>query len=90
MGGRRRLPAIRLRAEEMGRKADPKASRPVMPKGYGIRKGNTGLFAWSHVEGRMSAARNYWVCTTTPDGRPHAMPVWGVWIERTLCFGTDR
>jgi hypothetical protein len=24
------------------------------------------------------------------DGRPHATPVWGVWVEGTLYFGTSR
>ena len=32
----------------------------------------------------MSKAHNYWVSTTRPDGRPHVMPVWGVWIEEIL------
>lgn len=61
-----------------------------MPQGYGIRKGKAGLIPWSHVEERMSGARNYWVCTTTNQGHPHAMPVWGVWIERKFYFSTDR
>ena len=35
------------------------------------------------------AARNYWVCTTRPDGRPHAMPVWGLWLAGGVAFSTD-
>jgi hypothetical protein len=38
----------------------------------------------------MSKAHNYWISTTRPDGRPHVMPVWGVWIEQKFYFGTDR
>ena len=34
----------------------------------------------------LTAARNYWVCTIRPDGRPHAKPVWGVWLEDELLF----
>ena len=68
----------------------PAAGRPVMPREYRIRKGSKDLLAWSHVEERMSKAHNYWVSTTRPDGRPHVMPVWGVWIERRFYFGTDR
>jgi len=34
---------------------------------------------WSFVAGRMTAARNYWICTAAPDGQPHAVPVWGTW-----------
>jgi hypothetical protein len=36
----------------------------------------------------LAAARNYWVCTTRPDGRPHAKPVWGVWLQDQLLFST--
>lgn len=71
-------------------KTEPKPSRPLWPKGYGIPKSKTGLLSWSHVEQRMSAAHNYWVCTTRPDGHPHAMPVWGVWVAGKFCFSTDR
>ena len=37
---------------------------------------------------RLRAAMNYWVGTTRPDGRPHAAPVWGVWLDDALWFGT--
>ena len=37
----------------------------------------------------MTAARNYWVCSTRPDGRPHAAPVWGLWLDAALYFSTD-
>jgi PPOX class probable F420-dependent enzyme len=35
------------------------------------------------------AARNYWICTTRDDGRPHAMPVWGLWLDDAVVFSTD-
>jgi PPOX class probable F420-dependent enzyme len=38
----------------------------------------------------MERSRNYWICTTRPDGRPHAMPVWGVWLDDTLWFSTGE
>jgi len=58
--------------------------RPVTPDGYGIPKSKKGLLPWSFVDERMSAARNYWIGTVRPDGRPHAMPVWGVWLDGLL------
>ena len=64
--------------------AEPKAGRPIMPKGYGIPENDEGLLPWSHVEQRMSEARHYWICTTRPDGRPHSTPIWGVWIDDVL------
>ena len=67
--------------------AGPVATRPRMPKDYGIPKDNKGLLPWSHVSGRMAAAMHYWVCTVTPDGRPHATPVDGLWLDDLLYFG---
>lgn len=66
-----------------------KVSRPDMP-GYGLKDENEGkgLYEWSHVTERMIKSRNYWVCTTRPDGRPHAAPVWGAWVDGALYFGT--
>jgi hypothetical protein len=45
---------------------------------------------------QLAGARSYWVCTTRADGRPHAMPVWGLWLGSpmdvlggSLAFSTD-
>ncbi len=61
-----------------------------MPKGYGMPKGSKGMLAWAEVEKKIAATHNYWVCTTRPDGRPHAVPVWAVWVDGAVYFGTDR
>jgi general stress protein 26 len=61
-----------------------------MPKGYGVPTSKQGLLAWREANKRFSDARNYWIGTTRSDGRPHAMPVWGVWLDEKLYFGTDR
>src|SRR3972149_4391760 len=70
----------------------PEASRPHMP-GNG-REGATGRpgerFPWSRAARLLESARNYWVCTTRPDGRPHAVPVWGIWLDGTFYFSTGR
>lgn len=63
--------------------------RPVMPAGYGISADGAGELPWGEVAERLAAARNYWLCTTRPDGRPHAMPVWGLWLQDALVFSTD-
>jgi nitroimidazol reductase NimA-like FMN-containing flavoprotein (pyridoxamine 5'-phosphate oxidase superfamily) len=55
-----------------------------MPKGYGVPENNKGLLPWSHIQERMSQARNYWISTTRPDSRPHATPVWGCWLDDVL------
>jgi PPOX class probable F420-dependent enzyme len=58
-------------------------SAPYMP-GYGVTGEN--LLPWSWAEERLGAARNYWVGTVAPDGRPHSMPVWGLWHEGAVWF----
>ena len=67
----------------------PAASRPYMP-GYGINEAADGLLAWELVSRQLAEARNYWLSTTRPDGRPHAAPIWGVWLDETFYFGTGR
>lgn len=32
-------------------------------------------------EDRLFAARNIWLATVRPDGRPHLVPVWFVWVR---------
>ncbi len=66
-----------------------RSERPQMAKGYGIDASRAGLLDWEWVASRLEGARNYWICSTRPDGRPHAMPVWGVWLDTTLYFGSD-
>lgn len=59
----------------------PHADRPQFPAGYGLPTGAVGLLAWADVEARLVAATNYWLATTRPDGRPHVVPRWGVWLD---------
>jgi PPOX class probable F420-dependent enzyme len=67
--------------------SEPRASRPHMP-GYGVVETGDGLLSWSWAHERLTASRNYWLATTWPDGRPHVMPVWGVWDGSLLWFST--
>ena len=63
--------------------------RPKM-KDYGISGSAEGLLPWEVVVERLSGARNYWIGTTRPDGKPHAAPVWGIVLEQTFYFSTGR
>ncbi len=69
---------------------EPQPRRPYMP-GYGILppEEGTGLLAWADVEPRLASSHDYWLATTWPDGRPHVMPVWGVWDGGALWFGSS-
>ena len=61
-------------------------SRPKLPKDYNVPTGEEGLLEWDWVVGRLESAKNYWISTTQPDGRPHAVPVWAAWLGDTLYF----
>ncbi|OJV88484.1 MAG: hypothetical protein BGO39_17700 [Chloroflexi bacterium 54-19] len=49
-----------------------------------------GLLSWEWVMERVKAAHNYWLGSTYPDGRPHAIPIWCVWHNGTFYFTTGR
>jgi nitroimidazol reductase NimA-like FMN-containing flavoprotein (pyridoxamine 5'-phosphate oxidase superfamily) len=49
-----------------------------------------GMLAWAWVSEQMEKSRNYWLCTTRPDGAPHAAPIWAVWVEETLYFAIGK
>ena len=62
------------------------ADRPSMPEGYGVPDGTDGLLPWPVVESRLRDSTSYWMATTRPDGRPHVVPRWGVWLDGRLYY----
>jgi nitroimidazol reductase NimA-like FMN-containing flavoprotein (pyridoxamine 5'-phosphate oxidase superfamily) len=56
----------------------PQAERPYMPD-YGVPRDLDGVLPWTWAEERLVRNKNYWLVTATAVGRPHAMPLWGVW-----------
>jgi hypothetical protein len=60
--------------------------RARMPEGYGVPKSDAGLLPWSWAQERLEQALLYWVMTVRPDGRPHATPIWGAWVEDRFYF----
>lgn len=60
-----------------------------MPASYGISRRERGLLSWRAVTKRLALARNYWVVTADARGRPHAVPVWGLWLASAFYFATD-
>jgi nitroimidazol reductase NimA-like FMN-containing flavoprotein (pyridoxamine 5'-phosphate oxidase superfamily) len=57
-----------------------------MPEGYGVPATRDGLLDWSDVEARLVASSQYWMATIRPDGRPHVVPRWGVWVDGRLWY----
>jgi hypothetical protein len=75
-----------------GERTDPagvSVGLPQVPLMYGLKPRKQYL-PFSHAEDRLTQSRNYWICTTRPDGRPHSIPVWGFWVDGALYFGTSR
>src|SRR5919205_4391722 len=66
--------------------AAPTPSRPQMPEGYGIPTDSAGMLTWDDLQEPLQTTKIYWVATTRPDGRPHAVPIWGAWIDNTFYF----
>jgi hypothetical protein len=57
-----------------------------MPKEYGIKATGEGMLTWEHVNEALKSALNYWIATTSHDGRPHVRPVWAAWVDNILYF----
>jgi len=75
-------------AERTQRRRKPTAGRPHMP-GYGIdEEDRKGLLTWSWAASRLSKTQNYFLATTRSDGRPHVMPLWGIWMNDSFYFST--
>jgi len=66
---------------------EPKASRPHMA-GYGVPESLDGALPWKWARERLSESHNYWLTTVRPDGTPHTMVVWGIWLDGAYYFST--
>jgi pyridoxamine 5'-phosphate oxidase-like protein len=42
---------------------------------------------WAAVRAELERAERYWISTTRPDGRPHVVPVDGIWMEDLWYYG---
>lgn len=62
----------------------PKISRPSFPPGYVDNP--TASVPWEQVEARLADAKNYWLCSVRPDGRPHAVPRWAVYVDGCIYY----
>lgn len=76
-------------SEALPRMDLPVVGRPDVPT-YGIPETLEGTLPWSWAEGHLAAAETYWVATTRPDSRPHAMPIWAAWCAGRLWFEGGR
>ena len=69
----------------------PVPQRPQFPDEYGfttVVDQPGARLPWETVHGWLASARSYWIATTRPDGRPHTVPVWGLWLDDAILFST--
>jgi len=87
-----RAKLAQVRLGRTAAKTQPKADRPFAP-GYGIvgADDGIGLLPWTWVARKMNRCRTFWLATIhASEGRPHVMPIWGVWAEDAFYFSTGR
>lgn len=60
---------------------EPSRDRPRIPPGYGVPDTKNGVLEWAVVEARLRSSLHFWMATTRPDGSPHVVPRWGVWLD---------
>jgi hypothetical protein len=66
----------------------PRATPARFPAAYGQTPETIAeLLAWEEVAERIAASPNYFLATTTDEGRPYLRPVDGVFVDATLAFG---
>lgn len=58
--------------------------------GYGLPEGAKDLLPWSWARERLEKSHNYWISTTRPDGSPHMMVIWGLWMDGVFLFSTGE
>ncbi|GAB04331.1 pyridoxamine 5'-phosphate oxidase [Gordonia amarae] len=59
--------------------------RPAMPDGYGVENATVTL-GWESVAAKLAASKHYWLGSVRPDGTPHAIPRWGVWVDNRFFY----
>ncbi|MGK2965847.1 MAG: pyridoxamine 5'-phosphate oxidase family protein [Tepidiformaceae bacterium] len=65
---------------------EPRVERPHVPSDYGMPDNDEGMLPWSWALERLETALSYWVISVWPGNRPHASPVWGVWMDGVFYF----
>ena len=79
------------RATKHQRRHGNRNPAPIAPfaPGYGIVGANEGkgLLSWTWVARKLNTCRTFWLSSiNAANGRPHVMPLWGVWLDDAFCF----
>ena len=66
---------------------EPVAELLDFPEGYGKA---TGPLVWTAVRTELERAQHYWIATVRPDGRPHVVPVEGLWVDDAWYYSGSK
>jgi len=61
-----------------------KITRPKFPKGYVDKP--VSYLTWDWVATRLTESKHYWVCSVRPNGRPHVVPRWCVFVDGKIYY----
>jgi len=61
-----------------------KITRPKFPKGYVDKP--VSYLTWDWVATQLTESKHYWVCSVRPDGRPHVVPRWAVFVDGKIYY----
>jgi hypothetical protein len=62
----------------------PKVSRPQFPSGYVDHPAS--YVDWSWVVAQLTDSKTYWLWSVRPDGRPHVVPRWAVYVDGKIYY----
>src|SRR5512144_2710938 len=62
----------------------PRITRPKLPKGYVDKP--TSYVTWEWVAAQLTDSIHYWLCSVRPDGRPHVVPRWCVYVDGNIYY----
>jgi Pyridoxamine 5'-phosphate oxidase len=57
----------------------PRITRPKFPKGYVDKPAS--YLTWDWVAAQLIESKHYWLCSVRPNGHPHVVPRWGVFLD---------
>jgi len=63
---------------------EPRVEPVTLPVEYGIVE---ETLSWADVAARLRVAPHYWLATVRSDGRPHVVPIDGLWERDCMWFG---
>jgi hypothetical protein len=87
---KRKAPRVKnsvLPRQRLAKSRNPETTRPIV-LGYEFSAKKARLLPWQWATDRLKKSRQYWIATLRPDGAPHLMIIWGVWLQDSLWFST--